>query len=91
MATSFLVSGVDQTLTSEEGAGKGWAHAQWVVEPRRQGAPPHLIWTTPTGGQCRFTPVACLNKVKQLQQSGGVKKEPRNSVIFDNQLHIING
>lgn len=28
-----LVIGVDQTLTSEDGAGKGGAHAQWVAEP----------------------------------------------------------
>lgn len=29
----FLVNGVDQTLTSEEGPGKVWAHARWVAGP----------------------------------------------------------
>lgn len=87
----FLVIGVDQTLTSEEGAGKGWAHAQWVAEPRRQWAtsPSKLDpATTPTGDSAvlHLWLVSQLKKVKQLQQSGGVKKGERSLRILSSLI-----
>lgn len=63
----FFVNGVDQTLTSEKGAGKACAHAQWgggtatSVGPSPSKLDPA---TTPTGGQSRFTPVTCLTAQK---------------------------